>query len=121
MIGKASLPDWLETDWILSQFGSSKKDAIIRYKNFVHEGIGLPPVWEDLKYQMYLGEDSFIEKIQGINKNLENRKDLKEVPRLQRRAFAKALEWYEKTYENREEAMAQAYFSGDYTMKEISI
>jgi DNA-binding MarR family transcriptional regulator len=45
---------------------------------------------------------------------------LKEVPRLQHRSITKALEWYEKTYESREEAMAQAYFSGNYTMKEIS-
>jgi transposase len=36
------------------------------------------------------------------------------------RSITKALEWYEKTYESREEAMAQAYFSGNYTMKEIS-
>jgi len=41
-------------------------------------------------------------------------------PRLQRRLITKALKWYEKTYESREEAMAQAYFSGNYTMKEIS-
>jgi hypothetical protein len=46
---------------------------------------------------------------------------LKEVPRLQHSSITKALEWYEKTYESREEAMAQAYFSGNYTMKEISI
>jgi predicted DNA-binding protein YlxM (UPF0122 family) len=45
---------------------------------------------------------------------------LKEVPRLQHSSITKALEWYEKTYESREEAMAQAYFSGNYTMKEIS-
>lgn len=43
------------------------------------------------------------------------------MPRLQRRAIAKALEWYEQKYESREEAMAQAYFSGDYTMKEIFV
>ena len=121
MIGKASLPEWLETDWLLSQFGLSKKEAMIRYKNFVREGIGLPPIWDGLKYQMYLGDNSFIEKIQAINKNLANEQDLKEVPRLQRRSIAKVLEWYEQTYESREEAMAKAYFSGNYTMKEISI
>jgi len=120
MIGKELLPEWLETDWLLSRFGSSKKEAIIAYKNYVREGIGLPPIWEGLKYQMYLGEDSFIEKIQEINKSYESGQNLKEVPRLQRRLITKALKWYEKTYESREEAMAQAYFSGNYTMKEIS-
>ena len=88
------------------------------YKNFVREGIGLPPVWEGLKYQMYLGNDSFIEKIQTIYN--EKDRDLTEIPCFQRRSIAKALEWYEKTYESREEATTQAYFSGNYTMKEIS-
>ncbi len=117
MIGEAISPKWLETDWLLSQFGLSRKKAIIHYKNFVREGIGLPPIWEGLKYQMYLGNDSFIEKIQST----ENDHDLKEVPRIQRRAIAKSLEWYENKYGSRHEAMAQAFFSGDYTMKEISM
>jgi REP element-mobilizing transposase RayT len=57
MIGKELLPEWLETDWLLSQFGASKNEAIIAYKNFVREGIGLPPIWECILNQL---EISFI-------------------------------------------------------------
>ena len=47
--------------------------------------------------------------------------ELKEIPRLQRRPIAKPLDWYEQTYEARDDAIAQAYFTGDYTMKKISV
>ena len=83
-----------------------------RYNNFVREGICLPPVWEGLKQQLYLGVDSFVEKMQAVNHNAENKDDLKEVPRLQRRPIAKTLAWYEKKYENRDDAMAQVFFLG---------
>jgi len=54
MTGKERLPGWLETDWLLGQFGASKKEAIIAYKNFVREGIGLPPIWDGLKCTILL-------------------------------------------------------------------
>ena len=37
----------------------------------------------------------------------------------QRRGLAPSLSEYRETYPNRDEAMAQAYLSGNYTMKEI--
>lgn len=46
---------------------------------------------------------------------------LKEIPRLQRRPIAKPLSWYEQNYKGRDEAIAHAYFSADYTMKKISV
>ena len=45
---------------------------------------------------------------------------LKEISRLQRRPLAKPLQWYEDNTDDRKQAMALAYASGDYTMKEIS-
>ncbi len=44
MVGKAQRPDWLETDWLLSQFGVQRKSVITKYYNFVREGIGLPAI-----------------------------------------------------------------------------
>lgn len=40
---------------------------------------------------------------------------------MQRRPMAKPLAWYEQKYKGRDEAIAHAYFSADYTMKEISV
>ena len=35
LIGKISVPDWIETDWLLSQFGKRRKQAIKKYMDFV--------------------------------------------------------------------------------------
>ncbi len=63
MLGKSPSPGWLETDWILACFGKQRKRAVTKYIDFVRAGIGLPPIWQDLKYQMYLGSDKFVESV----------------------------------------------------------
>ncbi|MBW1742574.1 MAG: hypothetical protein JRJ47_03990, partial [Deltaproteobacteria bacterium] len=35
IVGKRKTPEWLETGWLLSQFGKKKREAIKNYKNFV--------------------------------------------------------------------------------------
>ena len=119
MIGKSAPPDWLETDWILACFGKQRKRAIAKYIDFVRAGIGLPPIWEGLKYQMYLGSDDFVESMRHKLAD-SNKESLKEISRLQRRPLAKPLQWYEENTADRKKDMALAYASGDYTMKEIS-
>lgn len=119
MIGEQKAPDWLETDWLLSCFGESRSESILHYKNFVREGVGLPPIWENLKYQIYLGQDEFIDKIRKQYDG-STTDELREVSRLQRRSLAKPLAWYEKNLEDRKQAMVAAYLSGNYSMKEIS-
>jgi|CXWL01.1.fsa_nt_gi hypothetical protein len=39
MIGDAQNPDWLATDWLLSQFGKRRKIAMERYWQFVVDGV----------------------------------------------------------------------------------
>jgi len=46
----------LQVDGLLSQFGSNREQAIARYQNFVRAGMALPPVWEHLKNQIFLGD-----------------------------------------------------------------
>ncbi len=119
MIGESPSPVWLETDWVLACFDKLRKRAIVRYIDFVRAGIGLSPVWEGLKYQMYLGNDEFVESMR--HKFDDSKKgSLKEISRLQRRPLAKSLQWYEENTDDRKKAMALAYVSGEYTMKEIS-
>ena len=52
MIGEQRVPEWLETDWLLSQFSVQKKRAIAQYKDFVRAGVGQPSIWEDLTQQI---------------------------------------------------------------------
>ena len=119
MIGESPAPDWLEIDWILAYFGNQRKRAIAKYINFVRAGIGLPSIWDGLKYQMYLGSDAFVKSMAHRLAD-SNKESLREISRLQRRPLAKPLQWYEKNTADQKKAMALAYASGDYTMKEIS-
>jgi transposase len=41
------------------------------------------------------------------------------VPRLQKRALPKSLEYYENTYHDQKKAIFKAYISGGYTLKQI--
>jgi len=114
--GQAPLPSWLQTDWILAQFGESRTSAIAKYVAFVHEGARLPGVWTNLQGQVFLGSEDFV--IQMQTRIIES-PTIREVPRAQRRAMAPSLTDLAEQYP-RDEAMAQAYRSGQHTMLEIA-
>ena len=117
MMGLAPAPDWLETDWVLGQFGSDRRRARVAYAAFVAEGLAQPNVWDGLRHQVFLGSEQFVERLSGEAKPLER---LREVPRAQRRPLAKPLVWFDQAYPVRREAMAQAFLTGVYTMKDIA-
>lgn len=119
MVGEVPVPEWLEVDWLLARFGEQRSVAIKRYSEFVAGGVGSPSVWESQVHPHYLGDGAFIEKI-GRLYSCEESTDLKEVPRMQRRPLAQTLDHYSKQYTNPKQAMAAAYSSGDYTMKQIA-
>lgn len=114
--GQVPKPDWLQTDFILSQFGVQRARALTKYIAFVHEGKGLPSVWSNLQAQVYLGSDAFIKKMQV---EVDKKPTLTEIPRTQRRALARALADYARAHE-RDEAIALAYLSGQHTMAKIA-
>jgi putative transposase len=114
--GIADTPSWLATDWILSSFSDKRTEAIERYKAFVAEEKNQPALWEQLKNQIYLGTDAFVEKMQSKKPPSE---DLSEIPLGQRRAMAKPLKHYVVRAGDRDKAIALAYDSGGYGMKEI--
>lgn len=115
MIGTASVPDWLDTDAVLSQFGKQRTKAVRAYRRFVMEGEGVPSPLERTRHQLLLGDDAFVERCQ---KN-QAPDALREVAKVQRRSIALSLEDYQQRYPTRDEAMARAYGSGAYTMAEI--
>lgn len=107
---------WLPTEWILSVFADRKGQAIERYQEFVAVGRSQPCPWGQLKNQIYLGSEGFVEKMQA---NLDAGKDLSEIPAQQRRAPVKPLEHYATQVRDRDAAITAAYASGGYSMKEI--
>ena len=71
--GLASSPEFLSTDSLLEQFGKNRRVAQKRYREFVRDGITNRP-WDELKGQIYLGSDKFIERRSAEDK------ELKEIP-----------------------------------------
>lgn len=114
--GKRDAPEWLEVDWLLSHFGKQRKRAREKYIDFVREGIGLPSIWDNLQNQVYLGSECFINKQQ---KAIKQKNSLEDIPGLQKRAIPKPLEYYQSKYKDRNQAIAEAFLSGGYTMKQI--
>ncbi|WP_341327252.1 transposase [Methylotuvimicrobium sp. KM2] len=54
MIGEATVPKWLDVDWLLSQFGSDRKSAIESCRRFVSDGKGLPSPLAQTRHQLLL-------------------------------------------------------------------
>lgn len=104
--------------WLLLQFDSNREQAIAQYRNFVRAGVGLPPVWESLKNQIFLGDKPFVEKLHRQIKAESG--NLKEIPKAQRRSLGKPLSYYVEAIPDTKQAIRMAYESGDYTMQQIA-
>lgn len=104
------------TDCILGNFGSRRQAAQEAYRKFVAEGKEKSSPWARLKNQIYLGTDEFVEDMQC---RLDPEQSLKDIPRPQKSAPIKSLADYQKRYSSRDEAMAQAYRSGHYTLAQV--
>jgi putative transposase len=108
--GRARVPEFLSTDWILAQFGKRRAEAQKHYREYVRDGVASRP-WEELKGQIYLGSEAFIEKHAAANK------DHKEIPQVQLRAAKPSLARIFARSGNR--AIVEAYHHG-YRLHEIA-
>ncbi len=119
MMGEAPKPQWLETQWALAQFATQSKTQRARYAEFVDQGLSRGRIWDALKKQIFLGTDAFAEAMQ--NRLLVDTKGKqKEIPRAQRRALAKSLEYYRDTFPDAKDGMRAAYATGDYTLQQVA-
>lgn len=114
--GQTAAPEWLQTDWLLAQFGRQRASAMRKYVQFVHEGARLPSVWTQLQGQIFLGSEAFVKKMQT---QIEKKPALDEIPRAQRRLLVQPLADFERRHD-RNEAIARAYLSGQHTMAAIA-
>ena len=107
--GRIPRPSFLNVDWALQQFANDPSVAQLRYERFVMDGIGKCP-WDDLKGQIYLGSEAFIQNLQdhGI--------ESPEIPKIQRQPLRPALSDLLKT----EEGMLEAFEKHGYRIKEIA-
>lgn len=116
-LGKATAAGGLFTDGILSAFGTKRTQALVAYRDFVAAGKQQPPLWAQLRNQIFLGNDSFVDAMQRrVDRMIA---PLDEVPLRQRAGRSKSIASYERTARTRDEAIAHAYASGGYTLREI--
>lgn len=114
--GLVVAPEWLDIHWLLAAFDRQKSKAIDLYKLFVAAGKDQPSPWQQLKNQIFLGDDTFVEK---HIKLVDGDRDLSEIPSSQKRVLPKSLNEYEKISTNRNTAIYAAYQSGGYSLKEV--
>jgi DNA-directed RNA polymerase specialized sigma subunit len=106
----------LTTDWILGNFGKKRSVAQEKYRQFVQAGKKQSVLWNQLKNQIYLGSDQFIEDMQC---KIDPEQSLRDVPKPQKNSPVKALSFYKEKFKSRNRAMAEAYRSGHYTLAEV--
>lgn len=116
MLGLAPAPRWLAVDSLLSQFGSIRAQARRHYRRFVLEGLG-QHIWADLRQQIYLGGERFVERMQAKAK-VEG--DALSVPKAHRRPPAPSLEAIAARHQERNGAIVAAYATGAYSYREIA-
>ncbi len=117
-IGYQKIPG-LFTDWILSQFGDEKNKATMQYQTFVLSGIkGTSPL-EEVKGQLCLGKDTFMDQIGHL---LHDKENLKEIPRKQRYinrlSLKEVLNYQNKN--QRDHVIYIAHLQYAYTLKDIA-
>jgi putative transposase len=118
--GISKEPDYLTTDWILGLFNDQRMLAKRRYRAFVREGTYGSASWTEIQRQVLLGEEEFVKKFKDI---LEDKKQIKEIPRSQRYIGRLGLENIfqgRKTKVQRNAGIRNAHLKQMYTLKEIA-
>ena len=120
--GKEVAPTWLSVDAVLSQFGRQRAAARRKYEVFVRQAKDAPSPWADLKGQVLLGSEPFVQQMQPL---LEGHAKTKEVVRTQRLANRPSLNellpaQVRKSKVQRDEAIRRAYLECGYSMASIA-
>jgi putative transposase len=81
-IGKTKRPEWLETRWLLSQFGQKNKDAKQQYRAFVEmvDAVTFESPEKELTSGVILGTANFVKWVKETF--VKPREDDKEIPQL---------------------------------------
>lgn len=111
-----SLLEHCETQALLAVFSPRLQEAQLKYTDFVRAGVGLPSVWASLQGQLFLGSREFLLEMQA---KLGDTTRLRDVPMLQRQAARLPLAHWAQ-HLPAEDAVAQAFASGNYKQVELA-
>jgi REP element-mobilizing transposase RayT len=112
----------LVTDWVLSQFGSKRKLAEVRYRRFVRDGIGGESIWNSVRAQSVFGEGDFIDTLSDY---VKGRKQIPEIAKSQRFMNRPSLEEIFISdvlgdKRKRDKSIGEAVFKHGYTQREVA-
>ena len=116
-VGLEPAAPWLEVDGLLAQFGKRRSLAQQRYAQFVSEGINGNSPWLNLKGQVFLGDDQFVERMQA---HIQPVNDVVQIPLAQRRRAPPSLAVIDRQSSDRNAAMIAAHATGGYSYQQIA-
>jgi len=117
VMGQSRAIRGLDVNRLLSCFGPTPERARAAFVRFVDDGVAQHSIWTNLVGQIFLGEQTFVERMQDKVQALSASS---EIPRSQRCGRAVSLAEYQSRHRDRNQAMASAYASGQYTMQAIA-
>jgi REP element-mobilizing transposase RayT len=116
-VGLEPAPPWLAVDGLLAQFAKRRSLARERYAQFVVEGIKAASPWANLKGQVFLGDEEFVQRMQA---HPHPSKDDVQIPHVQRRPPPPTLAEVEGRARDRNAAIIAAYATGAYSYQQLS-
>ena len=117
-MGKAEADSFLAVDGLLAQFARRRVVAQARYAKFVAEGIKADSPWSQLKGQVFLGSDAFVESMQARADKI-HRQDV-QIPKTQRRPPPPSIMAIDKAESDRNAAIVRAHATGAYSYQQIA-
>jgi REP element-mobilizing transposase RayT len=115
--GLESSAPWLAVDGILAQFAKRRSLAQQRYEQFVAEGIKSESPWVNIKGQVFLGDEQFVQRMQSL---IQTGNDDVQIPLAQRRPPPPSLEKITDRSPDRNAAIVDAYSTGGYSYQQIA-
>ena len=117
-LGLVPADAFLAVDGLLAQFAKHRSVAQTRYAQFVADGIKASSPWQQLKGQVFLGDERFVEQMQ--NRAAKNQLRDVQIPMAHRRPPPAALRKIEKDAADRNTAIVQTHNTDAYSYQQIA-
>jgi len=116
--GQVEVPEFLTTDWLLSQFGKSRLAATRAYRAFVRQGRGID-VSEDAVSGVLMGSEAFIRQMRPLLTDVTENREYRRSERLAVRPTLDDLFRNTADKPTRNVRIYEAVRVYDYRLKEV--
>ncbi len=116
--GQSRRPEFLTTEWLLSQFDRNHTVAIRAYRDFVRQGRGID-VWKDLRAGVLMGPDSFVQSFTPLLRDIEQNREIRREERLATRPSLEELFRDVTDKATRNERIHSAIRKHQYKLREV--